>query len=636
MDQQDESTLTDLTLSIDTPGNIRNNGSEGNNGGNVPYSSINPTVDFAIAKKTVDALGLIVCGGYSRDQAVPQLSSLFPVLNGSEESSVMRQGKGPFAELPTIAFSELSAWINVHMSMNDTLYPVSVSPSYGAIPCSPTTRDMPHISTMSATDADAAGKDSPSTAREKAQQPSRTVNTVTSLSRSKPTIINGCSTTVIHVIGGLTTAKSSFRKYRSMSFERTESNHSAHNLRTTSDNNMREHVLSDSDSDKTSPLGPGRQRGDTSHSDNSFDDINLFDDTARHAEDIEMWMRNNNNYLSKPETMLPPLYLNLCTRAKMYLISPYHSATITGCSDCEIVVGAVFGALIVSNCERVKITAACRKLLVLNCLDCAFNVATLTTTIIAGDCRSLVVGPHNTSYRNLRNHLKLAALEPLLSSEDPSANPTIPAALCAAAASVEHVHGKELHRTLSQQVNGKGDSASPNCWASLCDVSSCLEAATTSGSPAGYAIDAMDDACPLLPPLPSTARLLPYENFRAVAIPFKAEAIPFDQSPIRTPLEYVDSLRQYRESVSHIKAQVASVLAAPAAPASTAGAPPAPANAANTLSPEERKRKQIVGSTAVSKKFMEWLVSTGNAKQVLDLIRIDGEKTSINNQNNNH
>ena len=122
----------------------------------------------------------------------------------------------------------------------------------------------------------------------------------------------------------------------------------------------------------------------------------------------------------------------------------------------------------------------------------------------------------------------------------------------------------------------------------------------------------------------------------------------------------MDSLRQYRESVSHIKAQVASVLAAPAAPASSTGAPPAPANAANTLSPEERKRKQIVGSTAVSKKFMvrdalqknvhvaqvcslyvlfvhqEWLVSTGNAKQVLDLIRIDGEKTSINNQNNNH
>lgn len=245
-------------------------------------------------------------------------------------------------------------------------------------------------------------------------------------------------------------------------------------------------------------------------------------------------------------------------------------------------------------------------------------------------------GPYNTSYKNLRNHLKLAALEPLMSSEDPSANPTIPAALSAAAASVEHTHPHhhEMHRTLSQQVNGKG-SASPNCWASLCDVSACLEAATTSSSPSGYAIDAMDDACPLLPPLPSTARLLPYENFRSVSIPFKAETIAFEvistpcsaftnsvdlfpsiylcdfhqACPIRTPLEYLDSLKQHRESLSHIKAQVASVLlTAPSASSSNSSSvPPAPSTspaASGALSPEERKRKQIVASTAVSKKFM--------------------------------
>lgn len=393
MDQQDESTLTDLTLNTDSPGNIRNMGSgDSSLSGGVQYSSLNPTVDFTISKKTVDALGLIVCGGYSRDQAVAQLSSLFPVLNGSADHDASMHSKESFQDadvLPTIAFSELSAWINVHMSMNDTLYPVSVSPSYGSIPCSPTTRDMPHISAMSATDAD-AGKDSPSNASLKAQQPSRTVNTVSSLSRSKPTIINGCSTTVINVIGSLVPSKNSFRKYRSMSFERADSgSQSAHDLRAASHSSRLEHVLSDSDSDKTSPIALSRPRN---HSDASQEE-HLFDEMTRNnTEDIELWMRNNNNYLSKPESMLPPLYLNLCTRAKLYLISPYHSATITGCSDCEIVIGAVFGAVIVSNCERVKITVACRKLLILNCLDCAFNVATLTTTIITGDCRSIVVG----------------------------------------------------------------------------------------------------------------------------------------------------------------------------------------------------------------------------------------------------
>lgn len=395
IDQQDESTMTDLTLSIDTPGNIRNGGGDGSGG--VQYSSMNHSVDFAISRKTVDALGLIVCGGYSRDQAVTSLSSLFPAFSthAADTDTAMRSSKETFEDAGaggnTISFSELSAWINVHMSMNDTLYPVSVSPSYGSIPCSPTARDMPHISAMSATEADAS-KDSSGAANNKVQQPSRTINTVPSLSRSKPTIINGCSTTVVHVIGGALTSKNSFRKYKSMSFDKTEShNLSGHDLRASA-KAEREHVFSDSDSDKTSPLGQARPRNLSTQSDLSFDDAGMTDEFSRTGEDFEALMRSNTSYLSRPELMLPPLYLNLCTRAKMYLISPYHSATITGCSDCEIVIGAVFGAVIVSNCERVQITCACRKLLVTGSQDCALNVATLTTTIIAGDCRGVVIG----------------------------------------------------------------------------------------------------------------------------------------------------------------------------------------------------------------------------------------------------
>lgn len=395
IDQQDEGTMTDLTLSIDTPGNVRNGGGDGSGG--LQYSSMNHSVDFAISRKTVDALGLIVCGGYSRDQAVTALSTLFPAFSThhAESDTAMRSSKEGGLEdaeaAATISFSELSAWINVHMSMNDMLYPVSVSPSYGAIPCSPTAREMIHISAMNATDADSS--------KAQVQQPSRTINTVPSLSRSKPTIINGCSTTVVHVIGGALTAKNSFRKYKSMSFDKSESNnHSSHDLRPTAsfkvDKSEREHVFSDSDSDKTSPLGQSRPRQLSTQSDTSFEDAGMTDEAFRNGEDFETLMRSNTSYLTRPELMLPPLYLNLCTKAKLYLISPYHSATITGCSDCEIVIGAVFGAVIMSNCERVQITCACRKLLVLNSTDCAVNVATLTTTIISGDCRGVVIGKH--------------------------------------------------------------------------------------------------------------------------------------------------------------------------------------------------------------------------------------------------
>jgi len=629
IDQQDEGTMTDLTLSIDNPGNPRNGGADSSGG--TLYSSMNHTVDFAISKKTVDALGLIVCGGYSRDQAVPSLSSLFPSLNGnaSESDHVMRTSKETFDEndaSSTIPFSELSAWINIHMSMNDTLYPVSVSPSYGSIPCSPTTREIPHISAMSASEADASKEGA--SAINKGQFPSRTISPVSSLSRSKPTIINGCSTTVVNVIGGaLMSTKNSFRRHKSMSHDKSDFSSSNHEIKIPGGAIRNEHVLSDSDSDKTSPVG--RQRNHSNLSDYSMDEHGGMDDWARYTEDIEVLMRNNTSYLSRPEQMLPPLYLNLCTKAKMYLISPYHSASITGCSDCEIVIGAVFGAVILSGCERVNITCACRKLIILNCVDCVFNVATLTTTIIAGDCSGNTIGPYNTSYKNLRNHLKLAALEPLLSTEEPSANPVIPAALSAAAASVDGENARSdafptagvgIGAGAGTGAAGGFAAASPNCWASLCDVNACLEAPTTNSNPSGYAVDAMDDACPLLPPLPSTARLLPYENFHATTIPFKQEVVPFEQCAIRTPSEYLDVLKEQKETLAQINAQMSSALAA-----SVGNSPPTGANA------DEWKRKHAIASTAVSKKFMEWLVATGNAKQVLDLIRLDSDKTGYSN-----
>jgi hypothetical protein len=410
IDQQDESTLMDLTLSVDNPGNPRNGGGEGSGG--TLYSSMNFSVDFQISRKTVDALGLIVCGGYSRDQAVSHLSSLFPAFHAHGESDHVvspsrERSTSPGDGATTIPFSELSAWINVHMSMNDILYPVSISPSYGAIPCSPTSRDMSHahISAMSATDADAAKEAGLSAS--KGQQPMRSVNPVSSLSRAKPTIINGCSTTVVHVVGGsLMSAKNSFRKMKSMSRDNSEAFHSSHDIKVPHGVIRNEHGLSDSDSekDKTSPVAHTRQRNHSLQSDSSYDEHGMYE-FARSTEDIESLMRNNTNYLSHPEQMLPPLFLNLCTKAKLYLISPYHSASITGCSDCEIVIGAVFGAVILSGCERVQITCACRKLVIISCVDCAFNVATLTTTIITGDCRNNTIGclcsfPFNLSSRN--------------------------------------------------------------------------------------------------------------------------------------------------------------------------------------------------------------------------------------------
>lgn len=105
----------------------------------------------------------------------------------------------------------------------------------------------------------------------------------------------------------------------------------------------------------------------------------------------------------------PVLTVSQCSGSTMYLLMPYSSASINSCSDSEIVVGAVAGAVIVSGCERVRISVACRKLVIHNCLDCIFNVATLSTSTISGDSRSLVFGPHNVNYKGLSQHLQMVS-----------------------------------------------------------------------------------------------------------------------------------------------------------------------------------------------------------------------------------
>ncbi len=109
-------------------------------------------------------------------------------------------------------------------------------------------------------------------------------------------------------------------------------------------------------------------------------------------------------------------------------------------------------------------------------------------------------GPYNSSYRNLKNHLKLADLQQLTVSAD-----------------------------------GRLESPA-NCWASLCDVNVCLDAVLTSSSPSGYAVDAMA-ARSLLPPPPSTTAVISTpERFRTVSIPFKQEYLSFE---VLIPFVYV-------------------------------------------------------------------------------------------------
>lgn len=89
---------------------------------------------------------------------------------------------------------------------------------------------------------------------------------------------------------------------------------------------------------------------------------------------------------------LPICWISDCSQTSLYLLCPYSSVTISNCQDVTIVLGAVGGAVVCQNCERVRISVACRKLVVSNCVDCEYNIATLTASIISSDCENLSFG----------------------------------------------------------------------------------------------------------------------------------------------------------------------------------------------------------------------------------------------------
>jgi len=321
--------------------------------------------------------------------------------------------------------------------------------------------------------------------------------------------------------------------------------------------------------------------------------------TDSEAESFGMLIRKIGSPI---DFMLPPLYLNFCTEARLYLISPYHSASIRNCADCDIVIGAVHGAVIVSHCESVRITVACRKLLIMDCTNCAFNIATLSTTVVSGDTRNVLIGPYNTAYKNLRNHLILAGLKALCCPVDNEGG-----AFSASDLTINNINDSDGMDNIILPYRGDSDRdgmdgvdnmfepmRSPdvlsNCWSSLCDVSSCLDGLPLYGSPSGYAMDVMDATDSLPPPMPDVARLQPFDDFQLISIPYKNEFDSFDHCPIATPRDYKESLEQRKHVTEQIKSQLASIVES-----SQQHADP---------TEEELKKQQLAANAAISKKFM--------------------------------
>ncbi|VVB06090.1 unnamed protein product [Arabis nemorensis] len=107
-----------------------------------------------------------------------------------------------------------------------------------------------------------------------------------------------------------------------------------------------------------------------------------------------------------------------CHDSVIYLLAPLRYATVHGCSDTTIVLGAVGKALRVEHCERVHVIAAAKRVCIANCRECVFFLGVNQRPLIVGDNHKLQVAPYNTYYSHLEEHMSEVGLEPTINKWD--------------------------------------------------------------------------------------------------------------------------------------------------------------------------------------------------------------------------
>ncbi|XP_059646361.1 uncharacterized protein LOC132292625 isoform X1 [Cornus florida] len=109
-----------------------------------------------------------------------------------------------------------------------------------------------------------------------------------------------------------------------------------------------------------------------------------------------------------------------CHECVIYILAPLRYATIYGCSDATIVIGAVGKAVRVEHCERVHVITAAKRICIANCRECVFFLGVNQRPLIVGDNHKLQVAPYNTFYSQLEEHMSQVGIEATVNKWDES------------------------------------------------------------------------------------------------------------------------------------------------------------------------------------------------------------------------
>ncbi|KAL6604503.1 hypothetical protein ACP70R_042930 [Stipagrostis hirtigluma subsp. patula] len=116
-----------------------------------------------------------------------------------------------------------------------------------------------------------------------------------------------------------------------------------------------------------------------------------------------------------------------CHDSVIYVLAPLKYATVYGCSDATVVLGAVGKSIVkellrnvvkVEHCERVHIIAAAKRISIANCRECIFYLGVNHQPLVLGDNHKLQVAPFNTNYPQLREHMMQVGVDPSVNKWD--------------------------------------------------------------------------------------------------------------------------------------------------------------------------------------------------------------------------
>lgn len=290
--------------------------------------------------------------------------------------------------------------------------------------------------------------------------------------------------------------------------------------------------------------------------------------------------------LLKPESTdsqnLHDLVISDCSDAHFYLLQPFEHVTISFCTGCTIVVGAVAGLLYILDCEKTQLTSPARRLLISNSSDVLSHIFTPSPPLLVGDNRNCQLAPYNTYYDGLRDDLLATGLAAVI-MQDPSSSPT---STSSASWPLQCASNKwKLPVELSKLEIPQVDEDSSN----IANDDAAMQ--TPILLPAS-------EFNVLFVPLVSASKQQAEESESGGAMESKYNqmlAQVLQLSPFRLPVEYERHVIGKADRMRDLQALM------------------------KTLSEDQRARLE----DELNRGFRDWLVTSGNLRQVLDLVHLE-------------